>query len=54
LAAEGFFLIDEAFLLGGKMTRRVKMTAAKAEEMQQRIEAGLVSELFPKVTIICY
>ena len=34
------------------MNRRAKMTAAKAEEMQQRIEAGLVSELFPKVTTI--
>ena len=28
------------------------MTAAKAKEKQQRIEAGLVSELFPKVTEI--
>ena len=34
------------------MTRRAKMTAAKAKEKQQRIEAGLVSELFPKVTEI--
>jgi hypothetical protein len=28
------------------------MTAAKAKEKQQRIDAGLVSELFPKVTEI--
>lgn len=28
------------------------MTASKAKEKQQRIEAGLVSELFPKVTQI--
>jgi len=34
------------------MSRRAKMTAAKAKEKQQRIEAGLVSELFPKVTQI--
>ena len=34
------------------MSRRAKMTAAKAKEKQQRIEAGLVSELFPKVTEI--
>ena len=34
------------------MTRRAKMTAARAKEKQQRIEAGLVSELFPKVTEI--
>ena len=34
------------------MTRRAKMTAAKAKEKQQRIEAGLVSELFPHVTEI--
>ena len=34
------------------MTRRAKMTAAKAKDKQQRIDAGLVSELFPKVTEI--
>ena len=34
------------------MTRRAKMTAAKAKEKQQRIEAGLVSEIFPQVTEI--
>lgn len=34
------------------MSRRAKMTASKAKEKQQRIEAGLVSELFPKVTQI--
>jgi len=34
------------------MNRRAKMTAAKAEKMQQRLDAGLVSELFPKVTEI--
>ena len=34
------------------MSRRAKMTAAKAKEKQQRIDAGLVSELFPKVTEI--
>lgn len=31
------------------MSRRAKMTAAKAEKKQQRMEAGLISELFPKV-----
>ena len=31
------------------MNRRVKMMAAKAEKKQQRIEAGIVSELFPNV-----
>jgi hypothetical protein len=31
------------------MSRRAKMTAAKAEKKQQKLEAGLVSELFPKV-----
>ena len=34
------------------MSRRAKMTAAKAKDKQQRIDAGLVSELFPKVTEI--
>ena len=34
------------------MNRRGKMTAAKSEKVQQRNEAGLVSELFPKVTKI--
>ena len=34
------------------MNRRTKMTASKAKEKQQKIEAGLVSELFPKVTEI--
>jgi hypothetical protein len=34
------------------MTRRAKMTAAKEKEKQQKIDAGLVSELFPKVTQI--
>lgn len=34
------------------MNRRSKITTAKAKEKQQRIEAGLVSELFPKVTQI--
>ena len=34
------------------MTRRAKMTAAKAKEKQQRIDSGLVSELYPKVTEI--
>ena len=34
------------------MTRRAKMTAAKAKEKQQRIDAGLISELFQKVTQI--
>jgi hypothetical protein len=34
------------------MTRRAKMTAAKAKEKQQRIDAGLISELFPKVAEI--
>ena len=31
------------------MSRRAKMTAAKAEKKQQKLEAGLVSELFPKI-----
>ena len=34
------------------MTRRAKMTAAKAKEKQQRIDSGFVSELYPKVTEI--
>jgi hypothetical protein len=34
------------------MTSRAKMTAAKAKAKQQRIDAGLVSELFPKVAEI--
>ena len=34
------------------MNRRGKMTAAKSEKVQQRSEAGLVSEIFPKVTKI--
>jgi hypothetical protein len=34
------------------MNRRAKMTAAKARQTQQKSEAGLVSELFPKVTTI--
>ena len=31
------------------MNRRMKLLAAKAEKKQQRIEAGLLSEVFPKV-----
>lgn len=31
------------------MSRRMKVAAAKAEKKQQRIDAGLLSELFPKV-----
>ena len=31
------------------MSRRMKLAAAKAEKKQQRIDAGLLSELFPKV-----
>lgn len=34
------------------MRRREKMTAAKAEQKQQREEAGFVSELYPKVVNI--
>ncbi len=34
------------------MNRRAKISAAKAERKQQKIEAGLVSELFPKVAEI--
>ncbi|MGO9014106.1 MAG: hypothetical protein ACLQF0_03915 [Dissulfurispiraceae bacterium] len=34
------------------MSRREKIMAAKAEKKQQREEAGLVSELFPKVVNI--
>ena|SRR5208337_166035 len=34
------------------MSRREKMTAAKAVKKQQREEAGFVSELFPKVVTI--
>jgi len=34
------------------MNRRLKTTAAKTEKEQQRIDAGHVSELFPKVTKI--
>lgn len=34
------------------MNHRGKMTAAKSEKVQQRSEAGLVSEIFPKVTKI--
>lgn len=34
------------------MNRRVKLTAAKAEKKQERIDAGLVSELFPQVSQI--
>jgi len=52
LTAKGPFPAEGAFLFGGKMSRRAKMTAAKAKEKQQRIEAGLVSEIFPKVTEI--
>lgn len=37
---------------GGRMSRREKMTAAKAEKKQQRIDAGPVSGLFPKVAKI--
>ncbi len=45
---EGPFLAKEDFG-GGKMSRRAKMTAAKAERKQQKLDAGLISELFPKV-----
>ena len=31
------------------MSRRVKMTVAKAEKKQQKIDAGFISEVFPKV-----
>jgi hypothetical protein len=31
------------------MNRRVRLTAAKAERKQEKIQAGLVSEVFPKV-----
>ena len=31
------------------MSRRMKVAAAKAEKKQQRIDAGFLSELFPKV-----
>ena len=34
------------------MPRRAKMMTAKAKEKQRKIESGLVSELFPKVTEI--
>jgi hypothetical protein len=34
------------------MGRRANLVAAKAKDKQQRIDAGLVSELFPKVTEI--
>ncbi len=34
------------------MNRREKMTALKAEKKQQKVEAGLVAELFPKVAEI--
>lgn len=34
------------------MGRRVKVAAAKAEKKQQRIDAGLLSELYPKVSKI--
>ncbi len=34
------------------MNRRAKITAARAEKKQQRIDAGLVSEVFPKVAEI--
>lgn len=34
------------------MNRKGKMTAAKSEKVQQRTEAGLVSEIFSKVTKI--
>lgn len=34
------------------MNRRAKITAAKSEKAQQKIEAGFVSEIFPKVTKI--
>lgn len=34
------------------MKRRAKMTAAQTKEKQQRIDAGLVSDLFPKVAEI--
>ncbi len=34
------------------MGRRVKIAAAKAEKKQQRIDAGLLSEVYPKVSKI--
>lgn len=34
------------------MNRKVKMTEANADKMQQRIETGLVSERFPQVAKI--
>ena len=34
------------------MTRRAKMMSAKAKEKQRRLDSGIVSELFPKVTEI--
>jgi hypothetical protein len=34
------------------MSRRAKMMTAKAKEKQRRLDSGLVSELFPKVTEI--
>jgi len=34
------------------MNRRVRMATAKAEKKQQKIDAGLMSELFPKVSKI--
>ena len=35
--------------MGGNLSRGMKIAAAKAEKRQQRIDAGLLSELFPKV-----
>ena len=46
---KGSVLVEGAFLVGDILNRRVKSAAAKAEKKQQRIDAGLLSELFPKV-----
>jgi hypothetical protein len=43
--------LEGAFPYGGKMGRRPKMIE-KAEEKKRKAEAGLVSDLFPKVTEI--
>ena len=47
----GSFPVEGAFLSGGEMSRRAKM-AAMAEKKQQRIDASLVSEVFPGVSKI--
>ncbi len=44
--------MEESFSFRRKMLNRSKMNEAKAERMQQKLDAGFVSKDFPEVTSI--